>query len=34
MSGGKINSEDGEQRKNGATKLRQAIERFSKELLV
>jgi hypothetical protein len=29
-----INSQDGEQRKNGATKLRQAIERFSKELLV
>lgn len=29
-----ISSQDGEQRKNGATKLRQAIERFSKELLV
>jgi hypothetical protein len=29
-----INSQDGEQRKNGATKLRQAVERFSKELLV
>ena len=29
-----LNSQDGEQRKNGATKLRQAIERFSKELLV
>lgn len=29
-----MNSQDGEQRKNGATKLRQAIERFCKELLV
>lgn len=29
-----ISSQDGEQRKAGATKLRQAIERFSKELLV
>jgi hypothetical protein len=29
-----INSQDGEQRKNGATKLRQGIERFCKELLV
>lgn len=29
-----MKSQDGEQRKNGATKLRQAIERFSKELLV
>jgi hypothetical protein len=29
-----INSQDGEQRKQGATQLRQAIERFGKELLV
>ena len=29
-----ISSQDGENRKQGATKLRQAIERFSKELLV
>jgi hypothetical protein len=29
-----IHSQDGDQRKNGATRLRQAIERFCKELLV